>query len=52
MTSWKTTLAGALSAVGIGLTQSSIPLLHTIGVILAPIGAALVGLFASDHPAA
>ena len=49
MKSWKTTLFGALSACGLGLSQSTDPLLHTIGNVLGPISLALAGLFARDN---
>lgn len=46
--SWKTTLAGAISALGVyftGLDGSW----HTIGQVLAVMGPVLLGLFARDN---
>lgn len=48
MKSWKTTLAGLLTAIGTAFTQSGNATLVQIGGILTPIGAVLIGLFAKD----
>lgn len=49
MKSWKTTLAGAVSALGYALSKSDDHTLQTIGSILTPIGALLMGAFARDN---
>lgn len=48
MKNWKTTLFGAITAAGIGLTQTDDPILKTIGQIIAILGPVLLGLFAKD----
>ncbi|MEI6083996.1 MAG: hypothetical protein WCS70_06810 [Verrucomicrobiota bacterium] len=49
MKNWKTTLFGALAAVGLYLSQTyPTGLEHTLGVLLSTAGAALAGLFAKD----
>ena len=53
MKNWKTTLGGIVTAVGLFLVTMPNPTLHLIGQVLAPIGAALVGIAATDStPAA
>jgi hypothetical protein len=46
--SWKTTLFGAITAAGLGMTQSTDQVIVVIGQILAVIGPVLLGLFAKD----
>lgn len=46
--SWKTTLFGAITAAGLGMTQSSDQIVVVIGQILAVIGPILLGLFSKD----
>ena len=48
MKSWKTTLFGAMTAAGLGMTQSSDQVIVIIGQILAALGPVLLGLFAKD----
>ncbi len=48
MKSWKTTLFGAITACGMGLSQTDDPILKTIGQILAIVGPALMGFFTKD----
>ena len=48
MKSWKTTLFGAITACGMGLSQIDDPILKTIGQILAIVGPALMGIFTKD----
>lgn len=48
MKSWKTTLFGAITACGMGLSQTDDPILKTIGQILAILGPVLLGVFAKD----
>ena len=53
MKNWKTTVGGIITATGLFLVTMTNPTLHLIGQILAPIGAALVGINATDStPAA
>lgn len=48
MTSWKTTLAGAVSALGLYFT--SLPgNMHLVGQILTGVGTFLVGMWARDN---
>jgi hypothetical protein len=48
--SWKTTLAGLLTAIGVFMsTQLEDPTLKGIGGIIAAIGAFLTGLLARDN---
>lgn len=49
MKNWKTTLFGALTAAGLGLTQSADPILQVIGKVLTILGPVLLGLFAKDN---
>lgn len=49
MKSWKTSLGGILSAIGLGLTQSGDETLKLIGGVLASIGVLLTGLAARDN---
>ena len=46
MKNWKTTMAGAVSALGVYLT--TIPDLQVFGQILTGIGTFLMGMFAKD----
>lgn len=48
MKSWKTTLFGAITAAGLGMSQSEEPIVKSIGQILAVIGPILMGLFSKD----
>lgn len=48
MKSWKTTLFGAITACGMGLSQTDDAILKTIGQILAIVGPVLMGIFAKD----
>lgn len=48
MKSWKTTLAGILTAVGTAFSSSGNPTLVQIGAFLTPIGALLLGMSAKD----
>ena len=48
MKSWKTTLFGALTACGAGLSQSNDPTLKMISQILMIVGPVLFGVFAKD----
>lgn len=48
MKSWKTTLFGAITACGMGLSQTEEPVLKTIGQILVIIGPVLLGIFSKD----
>ncbi|MGE0919428.1 hypothetical protein [Trichlorobacter lovleyi] len=48
MKSWKTTLFGAITACGMGLSQTDDAILKTIGQILAILGPVLMGFFAKD----
>lgn len=48
MKNWKTTLFGALTACGVGLSQTDDPTLKTIGQILSVVSPILLGLFAKD----
>lgn len=48
MKSWKTTLFGAITACGTGLSQTDDAILKTIGQILTILGLMLMGLFAKD----
>lgn len=47
MKSWKTTLAGAVGALGVYLSTQ--PGLEVVGQILAGLGSFLTGLFARDN---
>lgn len=50
MTSWKTTLCGALAALGTFLTTVKEPTwLATVGTVLVGLGSAGLGLFARDN---
>lgn len=49
MKSWKTTLFGALTAAGGGLTQADDPTLKMIGQVLMVLGPILLGICAKDH---
>ena len=48
MKNWKTTLFGGITAAGLGLAQSTEPILQTIGQILSVLGPILLGIFAKD----
>ena len=46
--SWKTTVAGIVTAIGVGFSQSSDPTLQFIGKILLLIGPIIFGVVAKD----
>ena len=48
-TSWKTSVAGIITALGAALQQSTEPLIHSIGQFLLALGPLLLGLSARDH---
>lgn len=48
MKNWKTTLFGAITACGLGLSQTDDAILKTVGQILAILGPVLMGVFAKD----
>jgi len=48
MKNWKTTLFGAITAAGLGMTQSSEPIVQTIGQVLSVAGPILLGIFSKD----
>jgi hypothetical protein len=48
MKNWKTTLFGAITAAGMGMSQSSEAIVQTIGQILAVLGPILLGIFSKD----
>ena len=48
MKNWKTTLAGAITACGAGLSQTDDPTLKMIGHILVVLGPIIFGLMAKD----
>ena len=48
MKSWKTTVAGIVTAIGVGFSQSSDPTLQFIGKILLLIGPIIFGVVAKD----
>lgn len=48
MKNWKTTLFGAVTACGLGLSQADDPALKMIGQILTVVGPILFGIFAKD----
>lgn len=48
MKNWKTTLFGAITAAGLGMSQSSEAIVQTIGQILAVLGPILLGIFSKD----
>lgn len=52
MKNWKTTVGGLFAAIGLFLVAQPNPTMHLIGVILAPLAAALTGLVASDATSA
>ncbi len=49
LTSWKTTAAGAVAALGGFLVLFDDPRIHQLGIFLGLAGAALVGVCARDH---
>lgn len=49
MTSWKTTLAGAVGAVGAFLSTQSDHTLATIGQVVTGVATFLLGMFARDN---
>lgn len=49
MKNWKTTLAGALTALGLTLSANSDNTLHLIGQVATAVGALLLGLSAKDN---
>jgi acetyl-CoA carboxylase carboxyltransferase component len=48
MKSWKTTLFGAITAAGLGMSQSADGIVQVIGQIMAILGPVLLGVFAKD----
>lgn len=48
MKNWKTTIFGAITALGIALTPSTDPILHKVGIACSIIGLFLFGLVAKD----
>jgi hypothetical protein len=48
MANWKTTVAGIVTAIGVGFSQSSDPTLQTIGKILIVVGPVIFGYVAKD----
>lgn len=49
MKSWKTTAAGAITALGVYLSSVDDPTLSNVGKFLAGVGSFLTGLFARDN---
>lgn len=49
MKNWKTTLCGALTAIGVYLTNQSDPKMNLIGQILVGAGTFLMGMVAKDN---
>jgi hypothetical protein len=47
--SWKTTVFGALGAIGLALTSSTNPTLHTVGTLLAALGVLAGGAAGKDY---
>lgn len=48
MKNWKTTAGGVIAALGLFLIGQSNPIAHLVGQLLAPLGAFLTGLAATD----
>jgi hypothetical protein len=48
MKSWRTTVAGIITAIGVGFSQSNDPTLQLIGKILIVVGPVIFGLVAKD----
>jgi drug/metabolite transporter (DMT)-like permease len=48
MVSWKTTLAGAISALGAYFVNLDDPIMKIVGQVLVVLGPVLMGLFAKD----
>lgn len=48
MNNWKTTVSGAVAAIGAALQGSDNPTLHIAGVCLTTMGALLLGYHSSD----
>lgn len=48
MKNWKTTLCGAITALGVFLTNQSDPKLNIAGQVLVGLGTFLIGLVAKD----
>lgn len=48
MKNWKTTLFGAITASGIGMSQSGDGIVQTIGQILSILGPIFMGIFCKD----
>jgi hypothetical protein len=51
MKNWKTTLGGALAALGIYLVNSQVGILNLVGQIMQAVGVFFVGYAAVDAPA-
>lgn len=48
MKNWKTTVGGIITATGLFLMAQTNPIAHLAGQILAPVGAFVTGLAATD----
>jgi hypothetical protein len=48
MKNWKTTVAGIVTAIGVGFTQSNDPMLQMIGKVLVVVGPIILGVVAKD----
>jgi len=48
MLNWKTTVFGAIAALGVYLTAQTNPILHVVGLVLSAIGSFGTGVAASD----
>jgi sulfite exporter TauE/SafE len=49
MASWKTTLGGILSALGLAISQMEDPIYKAVGAIISGIGMLLLGIAARDN---
>lgn len=48
MKNWKTTACGAITAAGVGMSQSDNPTIKMIGQVLMVVGPLLMGFVAKD----
>lgn len=48
MKNWKTTLCGAVTAIGVALMAQDDPIMKLVGGVVAALGALLTGVFAKD----
>jgi hypothetical protein len=48
MKNWKTTLAGIFGTIGVGMSQSTDPIIHAIGLVVAVISPVILGAVAKD----